>query len=67
MTLAATELYFLTNDAAYKTDALTYITGQWESTWAYSWGKTWDAAYYNLIKNRPATTNKSGKTVLKMF
>lgn len=67
MTLAATELYLTTHDEAYKTDAQGFITGQWESTWAYSWGKTWDAAYYNLIKIDPAITNKSGKTVLKMF
>jgi Glycosyl hydrolase family 9. len=67
MTLAATELYFLTNDETYKTDALGYISGQWESTWAYSWGKTWDAAYYNLLKIDPALTNNSGKTILKMF
>lgn len=67
MTLAATELYLTTHDDAYKTDAQNFIAGQRESAWAYSWGKTWDPAYYNLLKIDPAITNKNGKTVLKMF
>jgi len=67
MIVAATELYFLTKDDSYKNDAVTFVSGQWESMWAYSWGKTWDAAYYNLLKIDPAMTNNTGKTILKMF
>jgi hypothetical protein len=65
--VAATELYFLTKDAKYRTDAETYITNKWESGWAYSWNSLWEVAFYNLLSIDPAMTNKSGKSILTLF
>jgi endoglucanase len=67
MIVAATELYFLTKDTQYRTDAEGSIKGKWESGWAYSWNSLWEAAYYNLLKIDPAMTNGSGKTLLTLF
>ncbi|MBN1128961.1 MAG: glycoside hydrolase family 9 protein, partial [Chitinispirillaceae bacterium] len=65
--VAASELYFLTQEQQYRTDAEGYIRGKWESGWAYSWNSLWEAAYYNLLKIDPTMTNQSGKTVLTLF
>lgn len=65
--LAATELYFLTGEQQYRTDAQQFIQGKWESGWAYSWNSVWEAAYYNLLTIDYAMNNGSGKSVLALF
>jgi hypothetical protein len=67
MIVAASELYFLTADETYKTDAIGFIAGKWESGWAYSWNSLWEAAFYNLLKINYDMNNGSGKTVLTLF
>jgi hypothetical protein len=65
--VAASELYFLTKEEKYKTDAKSFIQNKWESGFAYAWGSMWEAAYYNLLKIDPAMNNGAGKTVMTLF
>ena len=67
MIVAASELYFLTKNETYKTEAMTYVKNKWESGWAYSWNSMWEAAYYDLLKIDSSATNQSGKTILTLF
>jgi hypothetical protein len=67
MIVASTELYFLTGEEAYKTDAFNYIKNKWESGWAYSWNSMWEAGYYNLLKIDYKADNSNYKTVLELF
>ncbi|MCQ2210752.1 MAG: glycoside hydrolase family 9 protein [Paludibacteraceae bacterium] len=64
LSLAAILLYRLTGDTQYKTDALNYLNGKWESNSPLAWDTMSDFSYYYIVKDDPTANNGQGGTYI---
>ena len=65
--LAAILLYRLTGEEQYKKDALSYLSGTWESNSPLAWDTVSDFAYYYIVKDDPTANNGQGGTYLSFL
>lgn len=63
LSLAAILLYNLTDDATYKTEAIGYLQGKWESNSPLAWDTESDYAYYYIVKADPNASNGQGGNI----
>ena len=62
LSLAAILLFNLTGEEQYKSDALSYLAGKWESNSPLAWDTMTDFSYYYLVKADPSSNNGQGGT-----
>lgn len=67
LALAAILLYRLTGETQYKTEALSYLSGKWESNSPLAWDTMSDFAYYYIVKDDPTANNGQGGTYLSFL
>lgn len=60
LSLAAITLYNLTGDNVYKTEALNFLQGKWESNSPLAWDTEADYAYYYIVRAEPNANNGKG-------
>ncbi|MBP5423205.1 MAG: glycoside hydrolase family 9 protein [Paludibacteraceae bacterium] len=60
LALAAILLYKLTGESQYKTEALNYLSGKWESNSPLAWDTVSDFAYYYIAKDNSNANNGQG-------
>lgn len=67
LSLAAILLYVVTGDDNYKSEALGYLQGKWESNSPLAWDTMSDYAYYYIIKADPTAGNGQGGVIAEFL
>lgn len=62
LALAAIMMYNMTGEEQYKSEAISFLSGKWESNSPLAWDTMTDFAYYYIAKADPSANNGQGGT-----